>query len=254
MIAPLLQDLPAYLRDDPGTQDLLIAFERLLLGGDDDLQSVLNANPPGLESTLDELPRYFTPGTTSEDGAPDEFLPWLSQWVALSLRTDITFGANKSVARENELRRSFIADLARIYRFRGTKRSMQELLGVFTARREVKDGKLVTTPREVIINDQVDGQPNYFVIQLNLEEIKGASSITDFERVKELADSVIRLEKPAHTRYLLIPAVTTMRIGQRAEPPTIPPNARLPTKDFIRVGDNTRLGVVPKNPKPAWES
>ena len=264
MHRPLLQDLPEVLREDPATQELLRAFERLMLGGDDDLLElkVLDTNPTGLESRLDELPRYFTPGTTEVDGTPDEFLPWLSQWVALSLRTDITFGADKSVTRENELRRNFIADLARIYRFRGTKQSMQELLGVFTARRELKNGRLVVTPREVVINDQVDGQPYYFVIQVDLEEIKGGDSIAAFNHVKALADSVIRLEKPAHTRHLLIPAVTTMRIGQRAEPPRAPPGAHLPTKDHIRVGGktplgvvigNTRLGVVPRNPKSVWE-
>jgi len=254
MQRPLLQDLPEYLRDDPATHDLLKAFERLLIGGADDLSNVLepHANPRGLEDLLDDLPRYFTPGSSELDGTPDAFLPWLSQWVALSLRTDITYGENKNPARENQLRRNFIAELADIYRHRGTRLSMQRLLGVFTARREMKDGKLVVTPREVLINDQVERQPHYFVIQLNLEDVKGGSSIDDFERVKELADSVIRLEKPAHTRYLLQPIFVTMRIGQRAAPPMPPPGRQLPTRDFIRLGENTRLGAVPRDSKSAW--
>lgn len=255
MQRPLRQDLPPFLREDPATQDLLRAFERLLLGGGDDLSDVLRpmANPPGLEDLLDDLPRYFTPGTSAADGTPDEFLPWLSQWVALSLRTDITYGENKNPQRENELRRSFIADLANIYRDRGTRKGMQRLLQVFTARRELKDGQMVVTQRDVIVNDQVDGQPHFFEIQLNLEEIKGGSSIADFERVEELAHSVIRLEKPAHTRYLLTPIVVTMRIGQRSPPPPPPPGGQLPTNDNIRIGVNTRLGVVPRDPKSVWE-
>jgi len=234
---------------------LLKAFERLLMDGADDLSNVLepHANPRGLEDLLDDLPRYFTPGSSELDGTPDAFLPWLSQWVALSLRTDITYGENKNPARENQLRRNFIAELADIYRHRGTRLSMQRLLGVFTARREIKDGKLVVTPREVLINDQLDGQPHYFVIQLNLEDVKGGSSTEDFKRVSELARSVIDLERPAHTRYLLQPIFVTMRIGQRAEPPKSPPGGQLPTNDFVRVGDTTRLGVVPRNPKSVWE-
>lgn len=83
---------------------------------------------------------------------------------------------------------------------------MKELLEIFTS-------------RDVTIDDQVDGEPHYFKVMLNLEAIKTSDSREAFERAKELAHSVIRLEKPAHTRYLLIPAVTTMRVGQQRKPP-----------------------------------
>ena len=79
---------------------------------------------------------------------------------------------------------------------------------------------------------------------------KEASCDAVFEHVKELAHSVIRLEKPAHTRYLLIPIVETMRIGQRAQPPAPPPGITLPTAYFVRVGVNTRLGIRPGSPNP----
>ena len=238
MAKPLHADLPEFLREDRAVQDLLRAFDRLLLGGSDDVSGVLGTNLLGLEAVLDDLPRYFTPGTTAQDGAPDAFLPWLSQWLAMSLRTDVTYGANKDVAKDNALRRSFIARMAQIYRYRGTLRGMKELLEVFTS-------------RAVTINDQVDGQPHYFSILLNLDAIKTSSDIAEFEHVKELAHSVIRLEKPAHTRYLLIPIVETMRIGQRAEPPAPPPGTTVPTSYFIRVGENTRLGLRPGSPNPA---
>ena len=237
MTRPLHADLPEFLREDLATRDLLRAFERLLLGGPDDLQGMLGRNPPGLESTLDKLPRYFSAGTDARDGTPDEFLPWLSQWVAMSLRTDISFGVGKDVAKDNALRRSFIARMAQIYRYRGTRRSMKELLEVFTS-------------RSVTVDDQIDAEPHYFRILLNLDAIKTSSDIAEFEHVKELAHSVIRLEKPAHTRYLLVPIVETMRIGQRSKPPAPPPGTVLPTTYFIRVGINTRLGFNPGNPNP----
>lgn len=237
MTRHLLADLPAFLREDEATRDLLQAFERLILGGPDDLQNVLGHNPPGLEALLDQLPRYFSAGSGPGDGAPDEFLPWLSQWVAMSLRTDVSFGAAKDLAKDNALRRSFIARMAQIYRYRGTRRSMKELLEVFTS-------------RTVTVNDQIDGEPHYFRILLNLDAIKTGSDIAEFEHVKELAHSVIRLEKPAHTRYLLVPVVETMRIGQRSEPPAPLPGITLPTPYFIRVGVNTRLGFNPGHPSP----
>jgi phage tail-like protein len=183
-----------------------------------------------LEQILDDLPRYFTPGQHEANGAPDDFLPWLSQWMALSLRTDITHDP----VRDNALRRAFIARMAKLYRYRGTKKSMKELLEIFTS-------------RDVTIDDQKDGKPHYFEVHLNLETLKTSDSREAFERAKELAHSVIRLEKPAHTYYLLIPAVTTIRIGQRKEPPPPPRNVALPTKYFIRVGKNSRLGATPKN-------
>ena len=234
----LLDMLPEVLRADPAMEDFLKAFEKVLLGRSDwgagtdenlpyqdrDLETL-----KGLEEILDDLPRYFTPGTSAADGAPDEFLPWLSQWLALSLRTDI-FQADATTTqaeadeRNKKKRRQFIARMADLYRCRGTKKSMQELLEIFT-------GKGVT------IDDQVDGQAFYFKVLLNLEQIKAGASRGAFERAKELAHSVVRLEKPAHTRYLLIPAVTTMRIG-----PGIDSNGK---PYFIKLGDNTRLGSIP---------
>ena len=217
--ADLLQLLPAVLRDDPGTAALLAGFEKVLLGRPDG-----PPDPPrGLEQILDDLPRYVTPGTGSADGTPDEFLPWLSQWVALSLRTDVTLDA----ARDNALRRAFIGSMVRLYRYRGTKRSMKELLEIFTG-------------KDVVIDDQVEGEPFFFRVSLNLDAIKTSNNIAAFERVKELAHAVIRLEKPAHTRYRLIPALRTMQIG-RGWPPD--PAA---TPYNIQVGKNTRLGSIPK--------
>jgi len=219
MRADLLQLLPAVFREDPGTTALIKAFEKILVGRPDGPPQPLR----GLEEILDDLPRYLTPGTDGTDGAPDEFLPWLSQWLALSLRTDITLDVQK----DNALRRIFIGNIARLYRYRGTKRTLKELLEIFTG-------------KDVSIDDQIDDQPFFFRVTLNLEALKTSGSKAAFERAKELAHSVIRLEKPAYTRYRLIPAVTTMRIG-RGRPPD---PERTPYN--IQVGVNTRLGSIPK--------
>jgi phage tail-like protein len=219
MRADLISLLPAVFREDPATVDLLEAFEKILIGRRDG-----PADPArGLEEILDDLPRYLTPGAGAADGTPDEFVPWLSQWVALSLRADITL----DVGKDNELRRAFIANMVRLYRYRGTKRTMKELLEIFTG-------------KDVTIDDQVDGEPFFFKVTVNLEALKTRAGMDAFERLKELAHSVIRLEKPAHTRYQLIPATVKLRIGRGW------PNDPRKTPYYIQVGMNTRLGSVPE--------
>lgn len=243
--------LPDVLRADPAMRDFLRAFEKVLLGrpdfgsapvseqlpfNDDDLTTL-----QGLEEVLDALPNHFSPWVSTAGGkldaassAPDEFLPWLSQWVALSLRTDIfQSDANTTQAaaaeQNRQRRRQFISQMAELYRYRGTKRSLIGLLAIFTGSR----------PDEITIQDQVDGQPFFFKVLLPLERLKTGSNRASFERIKELAHSVIRLEKPAHTRDLLVPAVRTIQIGRGwpSDPNRTPYN--------IQVGVNTRLGSKP---------
>lgn len=233
----LLQYLPEVFQEDHATRDFLLAFEKILLSRIDvgetadkiNTDELLN-NLQGLEQILDDLARYFTPGTNSENGAPDEFLPWLSQWVALSLRWDITSDQGTNNAR----RREFIAEMAQLYRYRGTKKSMQKLLAIFSQADE----------KDVHIDDEVEDKPYFFRILLPLEEFKDSDHKKEFERRMELAHSVIRLEKPAHTYYQLIPNVITFRIGQRREPPPAPSGVTPPTTYKVIVGKNTRLGFA----------
>lgn len=229
MADELLQYLPEVFRVDPNGEgdtssamrDFLRAFERVLIGFDDGDPQL------GLEKILDDLSRYFTAGTKKDDGTPDSFLPWLSQWVAMSLRTDSSAEAGMN----NETRRRLIANRVRLYRMRGTKSGLEELLGIFTS-------------RKVVIEDQIDGEPHFFRVTLSLDDIKTGDNKAAFDRAKEVVHSVISQEKPAHTRYLLIPLVKTMRIGQRREPPPPQAHVSLPTPYSICVGRSTRLGVT----------
>src|SRR5205807_1330684 len=98
----LLQYLPAIYSEDPFLGQFLLAFEKILLGREDspsDLSSSDSSssgesddvapdpdlNPKGLEQIIDGLATLYDPWST-----PDEFLPWLSKWTALSLRADMT--------------------------------------------------------------------------------------------------------------------------------------------------------------------
>ena len=231
----LLQYLPERFREDQATVDFLLAFEKILLGRADTVTDAQGHNPQGIEQTLDQLARYFTPGDIDcdsdsdsvEKSTPDDFLPWLSQWVALSLRTDINDSSvPKYECKNNKILRQFIAEMPKLYKQRGTKDAMKKLLGIFTG----------VAAENITVVDQIDGKPHFFKVVLKLGAFKDKANNKPYERAKELAHSVILLEKPAHTYYLLIPSFKTMQIGNRNVPP---PNG---TSYYIKIGDNTRLG------------
>src|SRR3954454_7287267 len=75
-VSSYLQYLPAIFHQDPFIGRFLLAFEAVLSGPG-------YADQAGLEQLIGDLPAYVDPQTT-----PEEFLPWLAGWVALSLRAD----------------------------------------------------------------------------------------------------------------------------------------------------------------------
>jgi phage tail-like protein len=117
MASQLLQYLPAIyteaLEESPFLDAYLQAFEQVLLGRPD----ATHLPAEGLEQTIAGLDRFVDPAR-----APEEFLPWLAGWVALSLRADLS----------PKQQREFIANMVQLYRRRGTKASLQRLLQIFT--------------------------------------------------------------------------------------------------------------------------
>lgn len=191
------QYLPALYRDreHPFLGRFLLAFEKVLIGLNDKVEFPKLADDVrfpkrGLEETIGCLSDYFDPAQTPDGRGEEEarlrdFLPWLAGWVALSLRADL----------EVEQQRHFIANAIRLYRQRGTKASMVELLGIFTDHKQVtvKDGL----------------KDHYFQVEITLAKrdaalIKGQQAI---------AHALIELEKPAHTDYELILFFPSMEIG-----------------------------------------
>ncbi len=85
---------------------------------------LLNVAVVGLEQTLDRIHTYFDPqpGEAQAQRAPTEFLDWLSGWVALTLREDW----------DEEAKRRLISRIVPIYRKRGTKAGLKEILEVYT--------------------------------------------------------------------------------------------------------------------------
>lgn len=211
----LVKYLPVAYQEDAATRDFLLAFEKILLGRKDGIRDTRQPNIDrdqlGLEQMVNGLANYFDPRNKE---LPKEFLLWLGQWVALSLRLDMSA----------TIRGKFIAQMPQLYRNRGTKKSMEHLLLIFT-------------DKAAEVQDQFDGEPHYFTVRLNLNEVRKGERKEAYDLVEEKAHSVIRAEKPAHTRYRLIPVIDTMRIGKRV-------GKRDATTYSIQIGKNTRLGIA----------
>ncbi len=98
--APLVHRLPGVLQDDAFTQRFLGAFD--------------DAYAP-IITTLDSLACYFDPHL-----APPDFVDFLAGWVGIAL--DDSWSV--------EQRRAIVAGAALVHRRRGTRRGIEEALGL----------------------------------------------------------------------------------------------------------------------------
>ena len=191
-----LDHLPAVFREDPFVGDLLNA-----------VQSVFD----DLAAKVDDIVRYLDPMTTDV-----EFLPWLSGWVALTLRADWS----------EETQRSFLQQIVPLYRDRGTRTGLQRMLTLYTG-------------QPVEVDDDFEQVPHFFQVRLTLRE----SDPQLLRQMQQIARAIIDQEKPAHTFYGLQLAVPTMRLVspalQRREQSlgrTVP--------ELLVLGENTLLGTA----------
>ncbi len=204
----LLDYLPVIYRDDPFIGQFLLAFEKLLIGCNDDIQfqdlGDVRYPKAGLEVTIAKIANFFDPLQT-----PEDFLPWLASWTALALRADI----------DPLVQRQFIANIMRYYRFRGTKANLQELLGLFvrgmptieeTSSQEFQIGHHSTIGKDTYLRG---GAAHFFTVTIVLpKELQDKPE--QLKRQLEIASALIELEKPAHTHYTLIPIFPkTIRVG-----------------------------------------
>ena len=203
----LLDYLPAIYHDQEFLAAYLAAFEKILIGRNDGVTI-----PPGnggaesrsLEETIDAIPTLFDP-TGSGDGAytPKDFLPWLAGWAALSLRADLDEGDQ----------RGFIANIIQIYRRRGTKDNLIDLLKLFTKTTPEIDENAVPSDdfKKQFPQFNTDTQPLHF--------FKVLVWLTDplpetVQLKRNIAHALIEMEKPAHTFYELETKFASMRIGK----------------------------------------
>jgi P2-related tail formation protein len=152
-----------------------------------------------LERTLE--PGHGLPGETR---APGEFLDWLSTWVALTLRADV----------DEERRRALIANAVRLYRIRGTKRGLEELVGLYTtlgatvleAGPPLQIGVHSTIGEDMSIGG---GPPHHFRVTIRLS----TTQPDEIAAQRRIVASIIDAEKPAHTYYTLDIETPILQIG-----------------------------------------
>lgn len=208
----LMEYLPGIYREDPTLGRFLLAFEEILLAHRDTHADPTNQKElQGLEEIIAGISNLFDPNKV-----PEEFLPWLAGWVAFTLWADV----------DVEKQRDFIANMTKLYRWRGTKNNLRQLLDIFTG------GK--TSFPDLSDNEE----PHYFKVSLDLSELVSVDATEEERQAKlkrqiEIAYALIHLEKPAHTRYTLQLIFPSFRIGSQAKG----------TKFHTRVGKNTRLGA-----------
>lgn len=211
-----LDHLPAVFREgEDGTGPgflgrFLLAFEHVLTGVGDPAE-------PGLDELLDGVPGYLDPRRT-----PAAFLDWLAGWVGLTLRADLETAAlgmegdeARAAAERRERARALVAGAVPLYRLRGTRRGLEELVRILT-------GGLAPTIHELTATFQVGvsstvgadtllggGAPHFFHVLLRLPQPGPQAR----RRVEELVRAILDVEKPAHTRYRLDVLTPAMQIG-----------------------------------------
>lgn len=176
----LLSHLPAIYREDELIGRLLRGFEDLLVD---------------LEQKIEGIDTFLDPVLTRED-----FLPWLSTWAAFTLRAHLT---------PTELR-DFLSRVIPLYRRRGTRQNLQDLLAVFT--------------KGVPTIEESDARPNHFRVTVRLPNGSPETHL----RQGAIARALIEMEKPAHTSYEMELVFPTMQIGQTS-----------------RIGVDTLIGTGP---------
>jgi len=221
-----LDYLPPIYHDQEFLNAYLCAFEKILTGRNDGLEFPADSLPPNpvdgpqaalsdtnhsslsvrmqrgaqsrsLEETIDLISVLFDPLHT-----PKEFLPWLAGWAALSLRADLDEGAQ----------RGFIAGIIQLYRRRGTKENLINLLKIFTqAPPEIEEN--------IVPGDDFKKQfPQFANTPQPLYFFRVSILLSDpdpqtVQRKTAIAHALIEMEKPAHTFYELVTTFASMRIG-----------------------------------------
>ena len=162
---------------------------------------VTQPKEPGIEQEIEGVAGYFDP-----EVAPVEFLNWLSGWVALSLRAKI------DVPRQ----RDFIKNAVRLYQMRGTKRGLEEVVGIYT-----RVGITITETSEPFQLEHRTGSrlekdtrleggaPFFFDVVVNLRDTTDTEEI---KRQRYVVTAILNMEKPAHTQFVLYTETLSMQI------------------------------------------
>ncbi len=183
---PLLSHLPGIYHLSEDLSELLAGIEAVLFGPDS----------RALERQIAGIATYFDAAET-----PDEFLPWLGQWVALSHMDGL------SLARQRQL----LSEIVPLYAKRGTKAYLARLLELFSpdgAEIAIEDHALpglIIGQAKIGIDAWLEAD-RPFCFEVRVRAPKPADGNAEGEvqlqsEWREWARRVIDLAKPAHTTY-----------------------------------------------------
>jgi phage tail-like protein len=165
-----LEHLPAFYQEDPINLDFLKRYLAVF-------ETVLQK----LEYQIEDLPELLDAKLTSS-----EFLPWLSTWV----------GAVEDENWPEGKWREFLSQAATLYRHRGTKRELEEIIKIYTGQFpvEVVERALLKTGNKQYQKflDTLFGDKYSFCVLLRPWQVK-----TEVDQ--KVIKRVIEGEKPAHT-------------------------------------------------------
>jgi phage tail-like protein len=220
-----LRYLPAVMRGD-FLGRFLLAFEAILSNGELGKASPEEQALPALEQLLDQVHTFFDPAL-----APESFLPWLSQWVATSLREDWP----------PERKRQFLGKIVQLYQMRGTLEGITEVLRLSGEDATVVEFDNPLQSKEAQEFGPEPKPPHLFGVILVVSEQDPALLA---RKVRDVC-AIVDREKPAHTFYALLIKYPAMRINND-------PKARPDAGPGIIVNRNTVLGtlLVPGTKKP----
>lgn len=219
-----LQYLPAILREGDFLGRFLLAFEQVLTGTEPGAINPAKLPPGetgllGFEQLLDRAHTFLDPSAT-----PAEFLPWLAQWVAVSLRDDWS----------EDTKRNFLRGIVPLYRKRGTREGIEQVLrlsGDDVRVLDFHDG--VGEDVEAREFGLAPRPPHFFGIVLTVSARDPVVLARAVRRVRALANR----EKPAHTYYALRVRSPAMRINND-------PQNNKAFGPGLLVGRTTVLGTV----------
>lgn len=161
--APLSETLPSMLREDPFARELCAGLDEVLA--------------PVLLS-LDSFAAYLDVGTT-----PDDMLPWLAQWVGLTL----------DPAHERGGQRELLRTAREMHARQGTRHGIElavtAALGVEVE--VVETGAAAWSSRA---DAELPGQPEPAIV---VRVRPGADREVDLDHL----DAVVRAVRPVHVRY-----------------------------------------------------
>jgi phage tail-like protein len=243
-----LQHLPAVLQQGPFLGRLLLAFEAVLSGfpeGEapsvDDPAAQQDLAVPGLEQLIAGVSACLAP-TPDPDGrqAPEDFLPWLAQWAAASLRDDWS----------EATKRAFLAEVIPLYKRRGTRAGMECVLRLCVgdvAVSEIDRQDTTSYPLPFLVGDPPlswlgydDGvRAHHFRVVLRVALADPAELARKARQVREIVDR----EKPAHTTYSLRVEYPAMKLTAEAKR-----DEHHVVTEGVVIGETTVLGNIAANP------